>query len=353
MDSSIFVGRTLNDYRILRYRGQGAFSFVYEAEHSPTGTEVALKILNPRATIDQIREFDNEGELLVKLSGARRVVNILDSQTASLDVLLPGSAVPLTIPVRFHVLELATGCLDELVVQIDSIPWTERLQLYRDVVLGVHQMHLQSIMHRDLKSSNCLLFEASTSSLLVKVNDLGRARDLTQAAMAAAWAYRIGRGDPNFRPPEMLWGLGVDDPDCHRRADLYGLGCVLFELITGQAITALALYPRAAVIQQDSLLADSTRYQQYLARADEIRSWYESAYSFAALGIPREIRQQAISLLQQLCDPIPVRRLPHTVPGKKLRPCNDLNWLLRRVDILDKTLRNAETQRRVLQNKKA
>lgn len=240
MDSSIFLGRTLNEYLIHRYRGKGAFSFVYEAEHLPTGTQVALKVLKPTATIDQIREFDNEGELLVKLSGARRVVNILDSQTASLDVLLFGSASPLTIAVRFHVLELASGCLDQLVAHVDLVPWPERLGLYRDVVLGVHQMHLQSIMHRDLKSSNCLLFEVGFQSLLVKVNDLGRARDLTQAAMASAWAYRVGRGDPNFRPPELLWELGTDDPACHRRADLYGLGCVLFELITGQPITALS-----------------------------------------------------------------------------------------------------------------
>jgi serine/threonine protein kinase len=79
-----YLSQTLNDYQIVKFRNQGAFSRVYEANHIPTGSDVAVKILNPNATPDQIREFDNEADLLVKLSGATRVVNILDTQTAQL-----------------------------------------------------------------------------------------------------------------------------------------------------------------------------------------------------------------------------------------------------------------------------
>lgn len=208
IDPAFFLGRVLNDYDVLSFRGQGAFSLVYEARHLPTSSIVALKILKPTANLDQIREFENEGHLLLNLSGATRVVNILDTGTAFLPVTAAPGAGTTPIPVRYHALELAAGCLDEVVANLATIPWVERLALYRDVVLGAHQMHLHVVMHRDLKSSNCLLFEAGAKVLQAKVTDLGRGRDLSQPALAAAVLYRVGRGDPNFWPPEMFWSLG-------------------------------------------------------------------------------------------------------------------------------------------------
>jgi eukaryotic-like serine/threonine-protein kinase len=259
----------------------------------------------------------------------------------------------MTVPVRFHVLELATGCLDELIAHVDKLPWEERLRLFRDVVFGVHQMHCHAVMHRDLKSSNCLLFDERFRTVLVKVNDLGRSRDLTQAAMASAFHYRMGRGDPSFAPPEMLWLLGTDEALCHRLADLYGLGSILFELITGQGITAVTLFPRYSVVQGDHSLADDARRRQYDARIDEIRSWYETAYLLASTGIPPEIRPLTLKLLRQLCDPSPRLRLPRLAPGRRVQGVTDLNWLLTRVDILTKTLSQAARQRSIIEKKRA
>ena len=82
----------------------------------------------------------------------------------------------MTIPAPFHVLELAEGSLADLIAVLPQLPWNERLSLFRDVVLGVHQMHSNSVMHRDLKSSNCLLFGSKGQVVSAKVNDLGRLR---------------------------------------------------------------------------------------------------------------------------------------------------------------------------------
>jgi len=340
-----FVGQTLNGYEITRYKGQGAFSLVYEANHVASGTPVAIKLLKPGAVPEQIREFDNEGDLLVALSGAANVVNILDTQTCPLTVTLTGSTIPMTIVARFHVLELADGCLDELVARIDQIPWNERLSLYRDVVLGVHQMHCGSVVHRDVKSSNCLLFEKPMQTLMAKVNDLGRARDLRRSAIASAIHYRTGRGDPNFMPPELLWQLGRDDAVTHRSADLYGLGSLMYELVTGQGLTSVAIFPRAHVLHADLALPDARRSLQYRARHDELRSWIESALAIAEPGIPKAITWPTVDLIRQLCNPDPLLRFPKVIGGKRRPLPADLNWLLRRTDILIKTLSNAEAQR--------
>ena len=79
------AGQTLNGYRIAEYRDEGAFSLVYEALHLPTNSVVAIKLLKPGASPLQTKEFQNEGDLLVKLSGATGVVNILDGQVGQLD----------------------------------------------------------------------------------------------------------------------------------------------------------------------------------------------------------------------------------------------------------------------------
>jgi serine/threonine protein kinase len=351
-DPSIFIGQVLNDYEVLDCIGQGAFSFVYEARHLPSGTLVAAKVLKPDATMEQNREFDSEGELLVRLSGARRVVNILDTQVSPLTVVLAGTGASMSVSARFHILELASGCLEQLLAHLDQLPWRERLRLYRDVVLGIHQMHCQAVVHRDLKSSNCLLFDERFNTVTAKVNDLGRARDLSRTRGAAQQAYEFGRGDLRFAPPEMLWQLGTDHPDCHRRADLYGLGSLLFELATGHGITALALFPRISTIQADVVLPPQERQKQYGGRSDEIRSWFDTACVLASSGIPPVIREPALTLIRQLCDPDPVMRLPKTGPGRRAPATSDLNWLLRRVDILSKALSNAEAQSRRLARKK-
>jgi eukaryotic-like serine/threonine-protein kinase len=131
----------------------------------------------------------------------------------------------------------------------------------------------------------------------------------------------------------------------HRSADLYGLGSLLYELTTGQGISSVAIFPRSQVLHADLALPDTRRSLQYRARHDDIRTWIHSALAIAESGIPRAIRLPTVELIQQLCDPDPLVRFPKVV-GKKRKPLpGDLNWLLRRTDILTKTLRNAEAQR--------
>jgi eukaryotic-like serine/threonine-protein kinase len=349
-DPGILINQELGEYAVMSQIGEGAFSYVYEAIHKPTGARVALKILKFGANLEQRREFTNEAQLLVGLSHSSRVIDIINSLTIVWNVPTPGGAIPLGVD--FHVLEIAEGNLAELVVRGAAWPWSERLDLFRDIVLGVHQMHLAEMAHRDLKAANCLLVQESPSRLNAKVSDLGRSRNLRDPAGAPAVAYNWTRGDPTFSPPELLWLLGEDTRDCHMRADLYGLGSLLFELAVGQGFTALSLYPYGALIVADHALARPDRLRRYRSRFSEIRGWYASAATYADAVSPPAIQHLVRPLIMELCDPDPARRTPRGFRRRPI-PLGDLCWLLNKVDIMRLTLMRAQRQEAELARKKA
>jgi eukaryotic-like serine/threonine-protein kinase len=350
LDPLNIVGNALGDYEIVAFLGAGAFGFVYEALVTGTDTSVALKILSPNAVWQQLREFNNEADLLLKMTGARAVVDIFDTGDQTVNVVAGGIA-QFAYRLRYHVLELAEGSLDELLTDLQDLDWPSRLGLFRDVVLGVHQMHQRRIVHRDLKAANCLLFPQG-NGLAVKLSDLGRSRDLNERPGASPDEYTFGRGDPNFAPPEMLFGAAVDSAMCHRCADLHGIGSVFFELAVGQGITGIALFPHSAKVMAHRSLPDAQRRAQYQADLAEVRSWYEPAFDLFDAAIPKAIRQQGGQLLRQLCDPDPEKRLPRVALGKRAVRPDELCWLLRRTDILRLTLNNDIRQKQRLRSRK-
>ena len=118
-------------------------------------------------------------------------------------LLRPGNAAALPLSVSFHVMDLADGALSELLPLRHEVGWGDKLRIFRDVVSGIHQMHGQRIVHRDLEASNVLLFDTATRTPVAKVSDLGRSRDLTQPPRFAVDSYAAGRGDRSHAPPEI------------------------------------------------------------------------------------------------------------------------------------------------------
>jgi serine/threonine protein kinase len=196
---------TLGGYRLEKYIDKGGFGYVFQVTRLDTSTSFAMKVLSPASDAAAHFDFDNEGALLKKLNPCSSVINLVDSGFESVPVTLAsGSAVPL--PVKYHVLSLASGSLNELIQSPDmltKLAWLERVSLWRGAVKGVHQMHLKSVAHRDLKSSNCLLMVVGAKSD-VRLADLGRSKDFSQMPEHPANAYLGGRGDARFAPPEYL-----------------------------------------------------------------------------------------------------------------------------------------------------
>lgn len=337
--ASGLVGEEICGYRVERYLAGGGFGMVFEAVNISTGSSFAIKILEPSSDAQAAAEFDAEGVLLQKLLNRSGVINWVESGTAMMPVNLPGGA-SAQLPVKFHVMSLASGALNELLedpAQRAAIPWEERISHWRGAVLGVHQMHLSKVAHRDLKSSNCLLM-VHKKNTEIRITDFGRAKDFSLPPTLPADVYAFGRGDARFAPPEHLWCQGGLAEDDFRQADLYGLGSLLVELATGQPMTALAVGSWHDIQQArvQSLQARKNGLTQDIAT---LRPRYYRAIEHAGMEFPPVIRPEAIRVLRQLCDPEPSKR-PYKPMGRVPRdPDAGLGWLLDRADIMAKRLK--------------
>lgn len=327
------IGHQLGEYSIVELLGEGNFGLVYRGEHVATGANVALKVLNPlRGTEAQaVEEFDNEAALLRKLIKRSHVINCLDSAT---ELVAVGGGLP--SPIKYHVLTEASGSLDELIldpVTFAALPWAERLSHWRGAILGVHQMHLSQIAHRDIKAANCLLMIGAKNSVEIRLTDLGRSKDFSLGPALPRNHYLAGRGDPAHAAPEFLHLQGTPLGADFCLADLYGLGSLLTELATGHSMTSLALGSWSDVLtasQQDFL----NGVQRDLST---LRPQFRLAAQQAASLAPKSIRPHIESLLFQLCDPVPSARVPKR-RGRPVAITETSRWLLARADILQKQL---------------
>jgi serine/threonine-protein kinase len=215
------VGTVLADrYRIDGVLGEGAMGKVYAAEHVLMRKRLAVKVLH--------RELSSVPELVARFEReAMAAANIDHPNIAAATDFgkLPDGAV-------FLALELVEGrCLrDEIAA--GPIPMVRALHIARQVAAALGVAHAQGIVHRDLKPENVMLVDKAGDPDFVKVLDFGVARvPIGDGAAEGGGAItRAGMvfGTPEYIPPEQALGQASDG-----RADLYSLGVMLFEMLTG------------------------------------------------------------------------------------------------------------------------
>jgi serine/threonine protein kinase len=342
-DADAFLGLTLNgQFEVLEHINDGFFSHVFRGVDQHSGETVAIKMLSPLRVLQDAScaiEFDTEARLLDILSNASNVVDSKGTFTDTVAVELPpGTGNVLHLTVRYHALECADCALDEVVVNRALFDWPTRLQLFRLAVAGVHQMHIARVVHRDLKSSNALLFDTAKQTSTLKLSDFGRSRALKEAASLPPLAYVAGRGDQSFAPPELFWLLGVDDDVSFRRADIYLLGSLLFELATGQGMTGIAIPDRQARFMAALSMQESERLRSFRATVGVLRASYKLALDVLAAELPPSIRLDVVDLVRQMCDPDPAAR-EHRFRAERRTQTWGLEWVFRRVDIISRCLR--------------
>lgn len=329
--ASALIGQELDGYRLEDVLGGGAFGVVFEVTRLSTNARFAMKVRMPSGGDAQTAaEFEVEGLILKKLRKCSGVIDWIESGTAMLPFGLGGAQVEL--PFAYHVLTLASGKLEELIfdpVVRAALSWEDRLSHWRGAIKGVHQMHLQNVVHRDLKSSNCLVMLDGKESE-IRIADFGRSKDFNVPPSLPPIAYAFGRGDAQFAPPEHLWCQGGHTDADFRNADLYGLGSLFSELATGHPMTGLALGSWHDAREEG--------VRDYLngTRRDlaVLRPMFHRAIEHMAADLPPAIRQEAVQLIRQLCDPVPSERQPKRSGVRRQEPGNGLLWLLRRVDIM-------------------
>jgi tRNA A-37 threonylcarbamoyl transferase component Bud32 len=215
------VGTVLADrYRIDSVLGEGAMGKVYAAEHVLMRKRLAVKVLH--------RELSSVPELVARFEReAMAAANIDHPNIAGATDFgrLEDGAV-------FLALELVEGrCLRDEIAK-GPIPPLRALHIARQIAAALGSAHALSIVHRDLKPENVMLVEKAGDPDFVKVLDFGVARvPIGEGGpLATGPITRAGMvfGTPEYIPPEQALGQASDG-----RADLYSLGVILFEMLTG------------------------------------------------------------------------------------------------------------------------
>jgi eukaryotic-like serine/threonine-protein kinase len=191
--------------------GAGGMGIVYRATYEKNGMKCAVKVLSPDLSADEAvnQRFIRETEILKKL----RHPNIIRYYGA-------GS----NRTQRFYAMELIEGgALDQLLRKQGRFTWEETVDYGMQVAKALEHAHNAGIVHRDLKPGNLLL----TRDGLLKLSDFGIARD-TQATALTQAGKTVGT--MAYMAPEQISGK----TPVTRRTDLYSLGCVLFEMLTGR-----------------------------------------------------------------------------------------------------------------------
>jgi serine/threonine-protein kinase len=215
------IGTLAGSYRIVDTISVGGMGTVYRAEHTLLGRPAAVKVLNPEMSTsrDIVNRFFNEARATtsIKHPGIVEVFDFgyLESGHAYLVMeLLEGA--PLSVRNRAR----------------PRIPEHEAAAILRLVCSALTAAHAKGIVHRDLKPDNIFLIADPDGPLgeRPKLLDFGIAK-LTDIGLAGS-ATKTGAvmGTPTYMSPEQCRGTG----DVDHRADLYSLGCIFYELVTGR-----------------------------------------------------------------------------------------------------------------------
>lgn len=207
------IGQSLGRYHILDQLGRGGMAIVYKAYDTQLERDVALKVIRrgafPAEQLDQIlKRFEREAKSLANLSHPN-ILKVMDYGEHE------GSP--------YLVLEYQPGGNLKQKLKGKPMPWEEALRILTPIASALEYAHQRGIIHRDIKPSNILL----TDKGIPMLSDFGIAKILETETMETLTGTGVGVGTPEYMAPEQ-WTGGTT-----KQSDIYSLGIVLYELITG------------------------------------------------------------------------------------------------------------------------
>jgi len=191
--------------------GAGTVGAVYRGRLKKTGEAVAVKLLQPAISKDALvrARFEREMDILQKLKHPNIIHYFGDGNHEGR---------------LFYAMEpVETGTVKELLERFGHLSWPEVASIARQVASALQHAHNHGIIHRDLKPGNLFI----TPSGQIKLGDFGIARDTHSADLTNEG---LTVGTHAYMSPEQITG----DSNITGKADLYSLGCLMFELLTGQ-----------------------------------------------------------------------------------------------------------------------
>jgi serine/threonine protein kinase len=214
------VGQTVGNYQVTAKIGEGGMGAVYLAEHPVIGRKAALKVIHPQhaRNPEVVTRFVNEASAISRI-GHEHIVDVTDfGRTLDGDF--------------YFTMEYLEGePLSELISREAPIEPGRALEIAGQIADALSASHAHGVVHRDLKPENIFLVARGADPAFVKVLDFGLAK-LLDGDGAPAHQTRTGivMGTPYYMAPEQCEGRAELDG----RADVYALGVVLFEMLTGK-----------------------------------------------------------------------------------------------------------------------
>lgn len=208
-------------YKIQSVIGQGSAGTVYRAVQELIGREVAVKVLHDYLVSDEefIKRFKQEAKASSRLNHPN-IITIYD-----FGVIPQGGGRP------YIAMDLLNGIpLSDVISEINHIDVEEALPIFTQVCAALSEAHRQGVVHRDIKPENIVLVERGGQKNFPIVVDFGIAR-LVQEESDQAKITRTGTvcGSPTYMSPEQCTSSKVD-----HRSDIYSLGIVFYETLTGE-----------------------------------------------------------------------------------------------------------------------
>jgi non-specific serine/threonine protein kinase/serine/threonine-protein kinase len=205
-------------FRLIRVLGEGGMGVVWEAlQEQPVRRRVALKWIRPGMdTATVLARFETERQALARMSSSH-IAQVFDAGRSE-------DGRP------WFAMEYVEGAWITEYCDASRMPIHERLRLFVEVCRGVQHAHHKGVIHRDIKPSNVLV-SGDGAKAVPKIIDFGLAKALGDPITGRSMVTRLGQlvGTPAYMSPEQ-GGAGFD---VDTRADVYSLGVLLFELLTG------------------------------------------------------------------------------------------------------------------------
>lgn len=207
------VGRLIQDrYRILDVIASGGMGVVYRGERIQLGRPVAIKFLHPWVASEPsfLQRFDVEAQAMSRLNHPN-CVSVIDFGVDE---------------VPFLVMDFVAGRSLRFVIENEKLPAARALGLGRQVLAGLSHAHAQGIVHRDLKPENIVVTDSPGLVDHLRILDFGLAKLHDGPSLTVGMAV----GTPSYMAPEQTLEDGVIDG----RTDIYAVGLLFFEMLTGR-----------------------------------------------------------------------------------------------------------------------
>mgnify|MGYP002137125227 CR=1 FL=1 len=222
---SNLIGHVLAErYRLIKLIGEGGMGSVYQAEHTTIGRKLAIKVLAP--------EYGDSPEVVARFLQEARTASMLHHEHI-VDITDFGYTKQ---GLAFLTMEHLEGeNLADLLEREGRLPWTRVRRMILQICRALHAAHEKGIIHRDMKPDNCFRIKRGGNQDFIKILDFGIAKVITDGSLTGRherpkMATEAGTllGTPEYMAPEI-----ARDQKADARVDVYSLGILMYELLTG------------------------------------------------------------------------------------------------------------------------